>query len=30
MRGLAWKWYVGLVRRGKNVLDFVSALARRR
>ena len=27
MRGLAWKWYVGLVRRGKNVLDFVSALA---
>src|SRR5262245_4002777 len=27
MRGLAWKWYIGLVRRGKNVLDFVSALA---
>jgi hypothetical protein len=27
MRGLCWKWYVGLVRRGKDVLDFVSALA---
>ena len=27
LRGLAWKWYVGLVRRGKNVLAFVSALA---
>src|SRR5262245_60443610 len=27
MRGLAWKWYVGLVRRGKDVLAFVSALA---
>jgi hypothetical protein len=27
LRGLAWKWYVGLVRRGKNVLTFVSALA---
>jgi hypothetical protein len=27
LRGLVWKWYVGLVRRGKDVLDFVSALA---
>jgi hypothetical protein len=27
LRGLAWKWYVRLVRRGKNVLGFVSALA---
>jgi hypothetical protein len=27
MRGLVWKWYVGLIRRGKNVLAFVSALA---
>jgi hypothetical protein len=27
MCGLAWKWYVGLVHRGKNVLAFVSALA---
>jgi hypothetical protein len=27
LRGLAWKWYVRLVSRGKNVLDFVSALA---
>jgi hypothetical protein len=27
LRGLAWKWYVGLVSRGKNVLAFVSALA---
>ena len=27
LRGLAWKWYVRLVRRGKNVLAFVSALA---
>jgi hypothetical protein len=27
LRGLAWKWYVRLVRRGKQVLDFVSALA---
>jgi hypothetical protein len=27
LRGLAWKWYVGLVRRGKDVLAFVSALA---
>src|SRR5215475_7404588 len=27
MRGLAWKWFVTLVRRGKNVLAFVSALA---
>jgi hypothetical protein len=26
MRGLAWKWYVCLVRRGKDVLAFVSAL----
>jgi len=28
MLGLCWKWFVALVRRGKNVLDFVSALAR--
>jgi hypothetical protein len=27
MRGLVWKWFICLVRRGKNVLDFVSALA---
>jgi hypothetical protein len=27
LRGLAWKWYVRLVHRGKDVLDFVSALA---
>src|SRR5262245_34264585 len=27
MRGLAWKWFITLVRRGKNVLAFVSALA---
>jgi hypothetical protein len=27
MQGLCWKWYVRLVRRGKNVLAFVSALA---
>jgi hypothetical protein len=27
LRGLAWKWYVGLVCRGKDVLAFVSALA---
>jgi hypothetical protein len=27
LRGLAWKWYVRLVRRGKKVLQFVSALA---
>jgi hypothetical protein len=27
MCGLAWKWLITLVRRGKNVLDFVSALA---
>jgi hypothetical protein len=27
LRGLAWKWYVRLVRRGKDVLAFVSALA---
>jgi hypothetical protein len=27
LRGLVWKWYVGLVRRGKDVLAFVSALA---
>src|SRR5215475_567017 len=27
LRGLAWQWYVRLVRRGKNVLAFVSALA---
>jgi hypothetical protein len=27
MRGLAWKWYVRLVQKGKNVLAFVSALA---
>src|SRR5262249_4531311 len=27
MRGLCWKWYIGLVRRGKDVLAFVSALA---
>jgi len=27
LRGLAWKWYVRLVRRGKEVLEFVSALA---
>jgi hypothetical protein len=27
MSGLAWKWFVGLVQKGKNVLDFVSALA---
>jgi hypothetical protein len=27
LRGLAWKWFVRLVRRGKQVLQFVSALA---
>jgi hypothetical protein len=27
MRGLVWKWFCTLVRRGKNVLAFVSALA---
>ena len=27
MCGLAWKWFVGLVQKDKNVLDFVSALA---
>jgi hypothetical protein len=27
MRGLVWKWFITLVRRGKNVLAFVSALA---
>jgi hypothetical protein len=27
MRGLVWMWFVTLVRRGKNVLDFASALA---
>src|SRR5215471_842898 len=27
MRGLAWKWFITLVRRGKDVLAFVSALA---
>jgi hypothetical protein len=27
MRGLCWKWFVRLVRRGKDVLSFVSALA---
>ena len=27
LRGLAWKWYVRLVRRGKDVLDLFSALA---
>src|SRR5262249_4095765 len=27
LRGLAWMWYVRLVRRGKDVLQFVSALA---
>lgn len=27
LRGLAWKWFVSLVRRGKNVLAFVSTLA---
>jgi hypothetical protein len=27
MCGLAWKWYVRLVIRGKDVLQFVSALA---
>jgi hypothetical protein len=27
LRGLVWKWFVRLVRRGKNVLQFVSALA---
>ena len=27
LRALAWEWYVRLVRRGKNVLAFVSALA---
>ena len=27
MCGLTWKWYVGLVQKDKNVLDFVSALA---
>jgi hypothetical protein len=27
MRGLCWKWFITLVRRGKNVLAFVSALA---
>src|SRR4051794_12587996 len=27
LRGLVWVWYVRLVRRGKNVLEFVSALA---
>src|SRR5262249_55481267 len=27
LRGLAWKWFARLVRRGKNVLGFVSALA---
>jgi hypothetical protein len=27
MGGLAWKWFVGLVQKDKNVLDFVSALA---
>jgi hypothetical protein len=27
LRGLAWKWYVRLVQRGKDVLAFVSALA---
>jgi hypothetical protein len=25
--GLIWKWFVALVRRGKNVLEFVSTLA---
>jgi hypothetical protein len=27
LRGLAWQWYVRLVRRGKDVRAFVSALA---
>jgi hypothetical protein len=27
MQGLAWKWFITLVRRGKDVLAFVSALA---
>ena len=27
LRGLAWMWFVRLVRRGKDVLAFVSALA---
>jgi hypothetical protein len=27
MRGLAWKWYVRLAARGKDVAPFVSALA---
>jgi hypothetical protein len=27
MRGLVWKWFCTLVRRGKDVLAFVSALA---
>jgi hypothetical protein len=27
LRGLAWQWFVRLVRRGKQVLQFVSALA---
>jgi len=27
LRGLAWKWFLALVRRGKDVLAFVSALA---
>ena len=26
LRGLVWKWFVALVRRGKNVLEFVSTL----
>jgi hypothetical protein len=27
MRGLCWKWFIRLIRRGKDVLQFVSALA---
>jgi hypothetical protein len=27
LRGLCWLWFVRLVRRGKDVLNFVSALA---
>ena len=27
LRGMSWKWFVRLVRRGKDVLQFVSALA---
>jgi hypothetical protein len=27
LRGLCWKWFVTLARRGKNAAEFVSALA---